>query len=57
MQALRTKSKAPPFEMRRTGHPKFKFKGRATRHPKFKFKGRATRLIPTIRSLIWSVDY
>jgi hypothetical protein len=30
-QALRTKSKSPPFKKRRTGHPKFNFKGRATR--------------------------
>ena len=31
MQVLRTKSKAPPFQKRTTGHPKCKYKARATR--------------------------
>jgi hypothetical protein len=30
-QALRTKSKAPPFRVRRTAHPKFNYNARATR--------------------------
>jgi hypothetical protein len=28
---MRTKSKAPPFKKRRTGHPKFNYKARTTR--------------------------
>jgi hypothetical protein len=28
---LRSKSKAPPFKERRTGHPKFNYKARTTR--------------------------
>jgi hypothetical protein len=28
---LRSKSKAPPFKERRTGHPNFNYKARATR--------------------------
>ncbi len=31
MKTLRTKSRAPPFKKRRTGHPKFNLNGRATR--------------------------
>lgn len=31
IQLMRFKSKAPVFKERRTGHPKFNYKGRATR--------------------------
>ena len=33
------KSKAPPFPLRRAGHPKFKIKGRATRPSPSAFEG------------------